>query len=323
MGGTADDGSDGITIDSSGNIYTTGVFQGTADFDPSIGTSNLTSAGDNDIFISKLENEVTPLPHQLVVTKTADTNDGVCNADCSLREAIAAASTGDTITFDSSLAGQTIYLTSTLLIDKGLTIDGTSLASHIKISGDTNNDGTGDVSVFQAGGPSPVEFNGLDIVNGNASGTSGGGGIANYGTLTVKNSTVSGNSYTGGIGGGGIYNKGELTIIDSIVTGNLAEDGGGIFNEYGHTLTVTGGTFSNNAAKSSSALRGGGGGIANVGTLSVDDSAFLDNHAYGGGGAIVNSINGISTVKNSSFTNNSYLAMKMEERLITRRKHDN
>ena len=304
MGGTAQDSGHGITVNSSGNIYTTGFFQGIADFDPNIDILNLTSAGDGDIFISKL-GLGSEIAQELVVTKTADTNDGVCNSDCSLREAIAVAITGDTITFDVALAGQTIYLTSTLLVDKGLTIDGSTLSSHIQISGDTNNDGTGDVSVFQTGGPSPIEFNGLDIVKGNPGGASGGGGIANYGTLTVKNSTVSGNSYTGGIGGGGIYNKGELTIIDSTVTSNLAEDGGGIFNEYGHTLTVTGSTFSNNGAESSSTLRGEGGAIANVGTLSVNNSEFLDNHAYAGGGAIVNSINGISTVLNSSFTNNS------------------
>ena len=36
-----------------------------------------------------------------IVTKTADTSDGACNADCSLREAIAAAVSGDTIQFSS------------------------------------------------------------------------------------------------------------------------------------------------------------------------------------------------------------------------------
>ncbi len=35
------------------------------------------------------------------VTKTADTNDGACDSDCSLREAIAAAASGDTITGNS------------------------------------------------------------------------------------------------------------------------------------------------------------------------------------------------------------------------------
>jgi hypothetical protein len=44
-----------ITVDTSGNVYTTGYFQGTVDFDPGAGTTNLTSAGGNDIFVSKLD----------------------------------------------------------------------------------------------------------------------------------------------------------------------------------------------------------------------------------------------------------------------------
>jgi len=55
MGGTAVEFGSSIAVDSSSNVYTTGFFQGTVDFDPGVGTVELTSAGDNDIFVSKLD----------------------------------------------------------------------------------------------------------------------------------------------------------------------------------------------------------------------------------------------------------------------------
>ena len=44
-----------IVLDISGNIYITGYFEETADFDPGINVYNLTSAGDKDVFILKLD----------------------------------------------------------------------------------------------------------------------------------------------------------------------------------------------------------------------------------------------------------------------------
>lgn len=55
FGSTTYDAGDGIAVDGTGNVYTTGIFGGTVDFDPGAGTQNLTSAGSQNIFISKLD----------------------------------------------------------------------------------------------------------------------------------------------------------------------------------------------------------------------------------------------------------------------------
>ncbi|MBI1317328.1 MAG: hypothetical protein GC168_00075 [Candidatus Hydrogenedens sp.] len=55
MGGTGAERGNGVVLDSAGNVYTTGYFNGTVDFDPGAGTVNLTSAGSNDIFVQKLD----------------------------------------------------------------------------------------------------------------------------------------------------------------------------------------------------------------------------------------------------------------------------
>lgn len=56
MGGSvADDHGYSVFVDESGYVYTTGDFEGTADFDPGPEVYNLTSAGGSDIFVSKLD----------------------------------------------------------------------------------------------------------------------------------------------------------------------------------------------------------------------------------------------------------------------------
>ena len=54
MGGTDHDYGRSLAVDSSDNVYMTGYFQGTADFDPGAGTDEHTSAGLDDIFLTKI-----------------------------------------------------------------------------------------------------------------------------------------------------------------------------------------------------------------------------------------------------------------------------
>ncbi|MCJ8290902.1 MAG: SBBP repeat-containing protein [Crocinitomicaceae bacterium] len=55
FGGTSSDIAQSISVDASGNVYTTGYFQGAADFDPNAGVTSLTSAGNYDIFVQKMD----------------------------------------------------------------------------------------------------------------------------------------------------------------------------------------------------------------------------------------------------------------------------
>jgi hypothetical protein len=57
IGGTANDVIYSITIDNSNNLLCTGYFKGTCDFDPSSSVFNLTSSGDFDVFINKLDSD--------------------------------------------------------------------------------------------------------------------------------------------------------------------------------------------------------------------------------------------------------------------------
>ena len=55
MGGTEVGVGTSVTVDAAGNVFTTGFFKGTIDFDPGPGTYNLTVGGNTDMFVSKLD----------------------------------------------------------------------------------------------------------------------------------------------------------------------------------------------------------------------------------------------------------------------------
>lgn len=55
IGSVSNDQGNSISVDNNGNVYVVGHFEGTVDFDPGAGVHELTSNGDLDIFIQKLD----------------------------------------------------------------------------------------------------------------------------------------------------------------------------------------------------------------------------------------------------------------------------
>jgi hypothetical protein len=115
---------------------------------------------------------------------------------------------------------------------------------------------------------------------GGGDGAGQGGGLYTGGTLTLTDSTLSGNSAPAG--GGGIFNTGTLTVSTSTLSGNSAAAGGGIWNT--GTLMVSNSTLSGNSTTRS--FVGGGGGIANNGALTVINSTLSGNSTSDSGGGL-------------------------------------
>ncbi|MFN8595649.1 MAG: choice-of-anchor D domain-containing protein [Anaerolineae bacterium] len=229
----------------------------------------------------------------------------------SLRQALLDAMPGDTITFDGNY---TIYLMSTLLISKDVTIDGAGHA--VALSGNLG------VRVLYVEAGVTTNLRNLTIVDGRAadygsgiynSGTltvangtfsndfapTGGGGIYNAGTLYVLNSTFSGNGvFTPSGGGGAIANDGTATVTSSTFTSNSAGWGGAL-STYQSPLTVINSTISGN-----SSFINFGGGLANWGgTVNVTNSTFSDNSAPGTYGGLANFNGGTLNFANTILAN--------------------
>jgi CSLREA domain-containing protein len=239
----------------------------------------------------------------LQVTKTDDTNDGFCDGDCSLREAIARANSdgrSDTIKFAAGVSGS-IVLDGAL---GGLTIENDTPADDLQIAGPGASvlsvSGNGAVRPFLVSSGSKATIGKLSIVDGSAMNTGGGGIANNHATLMLNDSTVSGN--IAGFGGGINNNSGVLTINNSTVSGNTTSGGGGGGIENDGDLTLNASTVSGNTADTAI---GGGGGIANVLTLTLNASTVSGNTAKGGGGIYSTSSQASTTVTNSTISGNT------------------
>lgn len=209
----------------------------------------------------------------LTVTSGTD-GGGTCpGTDCTLRQAIAIAVTGDTINFAAGLTA--ITLTSgELLINKNLSITGPG-ANLLTIQRAAAA-GTPEFRIVTTAGGFTYNISGLTIANGSES--QGGGGIYNDASaLIITSCTISGNEGAGG-GGGGILNAGALTVIRSTISGNSSQYGGGIFNT-GGTTSLTNSTVSNNIDSDV-----GGGVLCSGGVVNLTNCTIATNSADEGGG---------------------------------------
>ena len=235
---------------------------------------------------------VTPVQDTITVTTTEDeTYDGgtideeESDGDgLSLREAVGGAGGGDIIEFDSPgmsitlINGEITLGLSGLMIEgsTGTTVSGNDVSQIFHISADTTINSVALKNAKQIGD----EGGAVHIETGNIvnmtdvsitdSVAEYGGGILNYGTLTLTRVTISGNQAQGGHGGG-IFSSNILTLINSTISGNTADiDGGGIFGcPLGTSVTSNNSTIAYNIADNDNDGEGSGGGIFRDGGTAV------------------------------------------------------
>ena len=234
------------------------------------------------------------------VTKTADTADGTCNADCSLREAIIAANTAagaDTIVVPAG----TYLLTINMAGQDDTSAEGDlDIVADVTLTGSgpaqTIVDGNGAIledHVFQIKGPATATLSGLTVRGGQATAAGpgtrdDGGGIfvddaPSDATLLLNNAVVTGNhadDYAGGVDV-----DAQATLTNVTISGNTANGGGGAMEVEG-SATLTNVTLSGNSADQE------GGGIVTFGDVTINNStirgntADADNDDDGDGGGI-------------------------------------
>jgi hypothetical protein len=128
-----------------------------------------------------------------------------------------------------------------------------------------------------------------------------GGGIINDngGAVTIKASTIASNT------GSGVFNSGSLSIINSSISGNHAQaDAGGIHNGNSGTVTIAGSTIDQNTSEDDV------GGIFNnsTGLVTITNSTISGNQSVAAAaGGIDHESTGTVNVTNSTIVGNSVL----------------
>ena len=202
-----------------------------------------------------------------------------------LQAAVDAASPGDSLSVRGTCFGSTT-------ISKNLTITGQNNATL---------DGGGSM-VLDIDLGLTVTINTLTITHGHAD--LAGGGIHNRATLTLNNSTVTGNTASEG---GGIQGDGALTLNNSTVTGNQASFGGGI-EIVDQTLILNNSTVSNNTGDLQA-----GGINNNGGTVTLNSTSTVTGNTasgFGEGGGIYNGFASVINVNDSSSISGNHALIK-------------
>ncbi len=245
----------GLSLQANGTLSGVATTAGTYNF--TVNANSLTECRGSQAYSIT---ETDP-PSTLTVTNGNDSGAG------SLRDAISAAFSGNTIVFSGVT---TVTLTKQeLTVNKDLTIDGGN--SGVTITRQSGTHGR----IFNITAGVTVALNNLAITKGNAPLL--GGGILNNGTLTMNNCTVSGNTASQG---GGIQNRFVLTLTNCTLSNNSAPkgSGGALFN-MSRSATLTNCTISDNSAKEN------GGGIFKLrGSLNLTNCTIANNQAFAGGG---------------------------------------
>jgi CSLREA domain-containing protein len=245
-----------------------------------------------------LATAITPaFPATFVVTKTADTADGACNSDCSLREAVIAAN-GTPGADVIRLAHKWYGLTRRPEAD-----DDNALRGDLDLRDAVTIRGLADRSAIDAQQLDRVlevlpgvtaELIDVTLKEGYVAGR--GGCVYNEGRLTLRRSWVTrcrvvlGEGYT--LEGGGIFNLGELRLVFAKVYQNVALDGvtggrgGGIFNGRGAAAYLYDSDVRDNITGLDDAA-GQGAGLFNWGAARVDRSLFFKNDPGGGEGSAI------------------------------------